>query len=257
MKKPSSIFSRKAFSLTEVMIAASITLVVVGLTLLVLLSMTKLYVRTDIKNSVSEDYRDLTRLLAEQGNQSNGFFIYKSFAAADRTNATQQIGPATDPKNASGDMVVFVYFSMQDILKNPNAMGVSRIAGFFREDPSNNKSPIRYFDSAKDNWGQTFSPASPAVLAIPAAGSGAAIESLLPPESFKSKCKIVALHTMGAAVDGATGGLSLFYNNTTTNNAPSFTVTGYILRSQASSGSGVAGYESQTAFNLTITPRSN
>lgn len=248
---------KKGFSVMEIMTAASIGALVIGLTLLVLLAITKLYVRTDIKNSVSEDYRDMTRLLSEQGNQSNGFFIYKSFAAADRATASQQIGPNTDPTLASGDLVVFVYFSLRDIKTDPNLQGVSRIVGFYREDPSNKSSAIRYFDSAKDNWGQSFSVASPATLPIPAAGAGEAIEGLLPPESYKSKFKVVALHTMGAASDNATGGLSLFYNNTQTNNAPSFTVTGFILRKVSAAGAGALGYESQTAFNLTITPRSN
>ena len=243
---------KRAFTLSEVMMASGITILLSGMTIFILIAVSKIYIKSEIKNMVSEDYRSFTRLLAEQGNTSNGFYIYRSMKATDRLTAADQV-EAGD----SGDLVVFVYFSVKDVKTDPNQQGLTRIVGFFRETPGKVNSAIRWFDSSKQNWGQTFSPGNPITLPIPPnTDTNYAIEELLPPESFKSNCPVLAQHTMGAAT-GTSGGLKLFYNNTTTNNTPSLTVTGFILRARANSGGGVTGYESQTAFNLAITPRSN
>ena len=206
-----------------------------------MLAALKVYIKTDIKNSVSEDYRDVSRLLVEQGNMSGGFFLYPNFST--HTSAADRVGIG-----ASGDYVVFIFFSIKNIKSDPNSHGASRIIGVFRENPGVASSPIRWFDSSKQNWGQTFSAAAPATLANGETG----LEALLPPASFMTSCPVIAKHTLGSAADTAAGGgLSLFYNN-----GNSCHVTGYILRSKSSSGSASPGYESQTAFNLTVSPRS-
>lgn len=242
---------RLGFTLSEVMIAASVGLIIIALCLGVMLSLTKVYIRTDIKNSVSEDYRDLSRQMMEQGNLSNGFYVYTSFNEADRNKAEKRI-----PSGGSGDLVVFVFYSVGDISSSPNMQGISRVLGFFREQAGSAVSPIRCFDSAKQSW-----PGSPTVgkPVLPTAGNKhVLIESLIPPQTFLENCPTLVNHTMGAATDTSGGTLKLFYNSTTNLYGPSLNVTGYILRSRGTSGSSIVGqdsYQSRTAFNFTVAPR--
>lgn len=241
---------RRGFTLSEVMTATFVTVVLTALVFGITVAIMKQSRTTEIKNSVSDDYREMTRVLVEQGNMSNRFFIYPSFAAADRANKSCRILPYRTPSESSGDLVLFVFFSIKDIKTSPNLQGVSRVLGAFREKTGNTPSSIRWFDSARHNWGQTFSPASPA--SIPTDDTG--IEALLPPESFLSRCPVLANHTRGVASSSAGGDYNLFYNND-----KSLHITGFITRATPGSdnspvAAGVA--QSQTAFNLTISPRS-
>lgn len=232
------------FTLSEVMTAAAITVILTALVLGLMLAMSKQYRSTEIKNSVSDDYREMTRVLVEQGNMANGFYVYPSFAAADRAGAANRVGVGK-----SGDLVLFVFFSIKDIKTSPNLQGVSRVMGAFREKSTNAPSAIRWFDSARHNWGQTFNAAAPVVIPLDLTG----IEALLPPASFAAKCPVLANHTRGASTAGGAVS-SLFYNND-----KSVHITGFITRSGTDSANapiaaGVA--QSQTAFTLTISPRS-
>lgn len=244
--------ARRGFTLAEVMLAAGVGVLILGMTLGVMIALTRVYVKSDIKNSVSEDYRDMSRVMMEQGNLSNGFYLYRSFATADRNSAATQI-----KSGGSGDFVVFVYYGIGDITRSPNMQGVSRVLGFFRENPSLATSPIRYFDSNRQTWPGAPSPTAPV---NPTAGNKTVlIESLLPPVSYLPSCPVLVQHTMGATDAGTTGGaLSLFYNSSANISCPSLNVTGYIIRAQGTTGasvSGAGGYQSQTAFNFTVSPR--
>lgn len=243
---------RKAFTLAELEISLGVSVLISGMSLLVLLAVLRLYVVSDIKTSVSEEYRRMKRVMVDQGCMSNGFYIYPSFNAADRKLSSNQV-----PVGGAGDFVVFVFFSLKDIKEDPNYQRVSRIMGFFRENPGDVKTPVRWFDSEVHNWGQSFSASNPAQVPIPNSGENFAIEALLPPESFRLNCPVLANYSMGAIDDTMGAGRSMFYNMTKTNNSPAFLVSGFVLRSTSSAGSAVLGYESQTAFNLTIVPRSN
>lgn len=254
---------RRAYTLMEVMVATSVGVLMMLVVMMVLYTLGRMYTSADIKNTVSEDYRELTRLLAEQGNLSNGFYIYRSFDSADRNGGNNTDGiPDQIGTGNSGDFVVFIYYSMQDIKTSPNMQRVSRIVGFYRTQTSDPAvSQIRWFDSAKHNWGQTFSATNPATLAI----DGTGVEALLPSpksnsaadlatyNSAVSNFPVLAFQTMGTAADDSAGQkLRLFYNN----NAKSFSVSGMIIRKQTGSGTTAVNYKSQSAFNLTIAPRS-
>ncbi len=245
--------SRRGFTLPEIMTAVGISSILFAMVFTMMVMIAKVYKRTEIKNSVSEDYRDLTRRLVEQGNLSNGFFVYPGFAATDRDAPADRlpVGAPGDPTvNASGDLVVFVYFSIKDIGTSANMQGVSRLMGAFRENPGSTASPIRWFDSTLHNWGQTFSAANPAIL--PADGTG--LEALLPPAGFRASCPILANHVLGSAHTASGNTLNLFYNG-----GKSLYITGFIIRATTgaqNTTSNASVYESQTAFNLTVSPRS-
>lgn len=244
MRNPARIRSR-GFTVTEVMIATSLMVILFTLVLGMLIAVTRVYKRTEIKNSVSEDYRDLTRRLVEQGNLSNGFFVYPSFSSADRDAVTDRLGAGM-----SGDLVIFVYFSIKDIGVSANLQGVVRVIGAFRENPGSASSPIRWFDSASQNWGQTYNPNNPVILPF----DGTGLEELLPPESFRSSCPVLANHVLGSADTAAGSALNLFYND-----GKSLYITGFIVRATTGTqnvASNASIYESQTAFNLTVSPRS-
>ncbi len=237
---------RRGFTLTEVMTATTITLILTAMVLGLLLAMTRQFRDTEIKTSVSDDYREMTRVIVEQGNMANAFYVYPSFAAGDRVNKASQI-----PHAGSGDLVLFVFYSFQDIKTSPNLQGVCRVLGVFRENSGNVLSPIRWFDSAKHNWGQSFSPANP--LTLPLDGTG--IESLIPPASFASSCPVLANHARGAAQDSLGVTQDMFYNDAN----KTLHVTGFITRAgvdapNAPVAAGVA--QNRIPFNLTASPRS-
>lgn len=249
-RAPRQASRRRGFTLSEVMTATFVTMILTALVLGLMVAITKQSRSTEIKNSISDDYREMTRVLVEQGNMSNRFFIYPSFASADRANKSCRVLPYRTPSESSGDLVLFVFFSLKDIKTSPNLQGVSRVLGAFREKTGDAPSAIRWFDSARHNWGQTFSPSKPAI--IPTSDTG--IEALIPPESFASQCPVLANHVRGAASSSAGGDYNLFYNND-----KSLHITGFITRATTGSdnrapAAGVA--QSRTAFNLTISPRS-
>jgi len=247
---------RKAFTLVEVLVATTIGFTVMTVALLMLYAVTRTYRSTDIKNTVSEDFRELTRLMVEQGDLSNGYFIYKTFdTVADRDSASDVIGSGD-----SGDFVVFIYYSMADIKTSPNYQRVSRIVGFYRTQTSDpTVSQIRYFDSLKHNWGQAFSVANPATLAM----DGTGVEALLPKpkststsdqaaySSVVSQFPTLTFQAMGTAADDSDA-LRLFYNI----NGKCMSISGMVVRKQTASGGVAVNYKSQNAFNLTISPRS-
>lgn len=241
---PARQVGRPAFTLVELMVSASILTISLALTFGVLLAVTRLNVRTTLKDELSADFRSVTRLLADQGRLANTFRIYKSFAESDRVSGVGQ-GRAGGPVGVaqSGDLVVFVYFSSADIGGALSAQRISRIIGVFREDSGGGVGPLRYFDSAIHNWKQTFSTASPA----PAVST---IEQLLPPYSYLSQCPVLAQLTLGTV--GTTTDLNTFYNLNNT----ALLVNGMIFKEKSNSGAGLYGFESKNAYNLTITPRS-
>lgn len=251
MKKMSQQLNRRSgFTLLEVMTASFVVMILTALVLSMLMAIVRQSRTTEIKNSVSNDYRKMTRQLVEQGNMSNRFFIYPSFADQDRNDASKRISPYHTPSESSGDFVIFIFFSIKDIKTSPNLQGISRVMGAFREKTGNEPSAIRWFDSAQHDWGQNFSSAKPAI--IPTDDSG--IESLLPPESFATRLPVLANHARGAASYSAGGDYNLFYNND-----KSLHITGFITRFTTTGENHIPTtdvLQSQNVFNLTISPRS-
>lgn len=244
----------RGFTLVEVQVTSAIVLLIAALVLSMVVFMMKLYSKTDIRNSVSESYRSLNRVLLEKGNMANQSFVYPRFDRASNlpivSVATQhsvlgESGGVAFPY--SGDYLVFVYYSFSDLKTSPDMMGVSRIVGVFRENSGSVLSNIRYFDSDQDNWGQTFSKAKPVML-----NDTVTVESLLPNSSDYTRFRVLAKHSMGVVSEGAANDyLGMFY-------VPFYGVTsvsGLIIRPTSESGGGVAGFQSQTAFNLTVSQR--
>lgn len=223
---------RRAFTLAEVVVASSILLLVITLSLGLFMTITRMNVRTELKDLLDSDFRSITRVLADQARTANTFRVYKSFS--DRTEAGAGQG---------GDLVVLVSFSTADIGEAPNSQRISRVIGVFRENSMNKIGAIRSFDSDTQDWGQGFGYATPAA-------AGAKIKDLLPPATFLASCPVLAGLTLGTAGGGTD--LNAFFNI----NGTSFLVNGMVYKETTTSGSGISGYQSKNAYNLTITPRS-
>lgn len=262
--------SRRAFTLAEVSVAAALTLVMVTLTLGVVLHIAGINARTDIKDQLDGDFRKVVNVLMENGRVANAFRIYRSF---EKHAASANLSEGdTAGTGESGDLVVFAFHTTAtDLLAaNPNAVPagkpvttpaprIRRILGVYRDSSYNNGfGAIRWFDSDRHAWGQSFSSSKPAPAGTP-------IETLLPDTAAKTKFPVLAEMTLGAIGSGTTASAdsSIFYNI----NGNTFTVNGLIYKKRTTSGGIASGgfatgpgattrYDAKNIFNITITPRS-
>ena len=193
------------FTLAEVLVSMTLIAMLGSLMAALLLGTTRTYLRAEKKVAVQSDFNRVGQVFTEQGNRSNGFFLYRTFATGHRNASSKQLGAGE-----SGDFVVFIHYCLSDVRSSPNSQRVARVVGLFREDQGNGFSDIRWFDSDKQNWGQTFGPASPADISSPNS-----VESLLPSASYLRQCPVLISHSYDAAVaagsDASVRGL--FYND--------------------------------------------
>lgn len=237
---------RRAYTLTEVMISSAILILTIGMSLSLLVALTRLNLKTTLKDEMGSDFRRITRVMVEQGRLANTFRIFKSFETKDRTRSPAQQNDwrgAAVARGESGDLVVFIYFASADIGGSLNAQRITRLIGVYREHSGGAVSPLRYFDSSVHNWGQTFNPENPAAAT-------ATVEELMPSYGYLKSFPVLAQLTLGTS--GSAADVNAFLNLTDT----SVLVNGMIFKSGSGSITRLSGYESKNAYNLTITPRS-
>lgn len=155
--------SRLAFTLPEVLLVLGIMAgVLTGATAFFMASHRALFVSTE-KLKINRDIRTVTSEMMNHARDANMFFIYPSFATADRDDPgdRQWMG-------GSGDLLVLVFHRPWPAAGDPEHL--TRIVGYFRAPDENNMGPVRRFDL---RWSPSNYPRADQVL----------VESLLPPES--------------------------------------------------------------------------
>lgn len=162
---------RKGLTVTEMLIAMSISLVVATAVFAIFLQALKIYKYEEKKLTINRQIRDFTTELTENATFANYALIYPDFLT--RKNIVTVKNPVTGQTTTtgislqvedgqSGDMMVLAYVDPDDDTK------IQKIIGYYREiiDPEKTDipAPVRRFEV-------TFSPstASPAVDLIPKA----------------------------------------------------------------------------------------
>lgn len=216
--------SRRAFTLIEVAISASIFLVVVGLTMGIVLAVAKLNLRTEQKENLNEDFRRMAQVISDVGRTSSAFQIHPAYN--DRARAVGD--------GESGDLLVFVSYAAADVTGDPNNHSIARIVGVYLDSAADPNAPksLRWFDSKRMNWGVSF----------PAPGD-TPIANLLPSASTQAGTELARL------AQGTIRGRMFYQINST-----SLMINGMIYRANAGNDTGAA--DARSAYNLTITPRS-
>ena len=130
--------SRAGFTLVELMIAASLSLIVIGgVTAFVIYSGRMIFV-TNEKIRINDDIRDLTNQMTDVARDANLFMVYPDFTS-DKSRP-QYTGE-------TGDLLVLVF---QDE-GYPEAPGVvrriTRVVGYYRDRGEENRGPVRRFDT--------------------------------------------------------------------------------------------------------------
>jgi prepilin-type N-terminal cleavage/methylation domain-containing protein len=196
--------SRRAFTLPEIMIVATIFgLVMAGVLPFFIFNLKSQYV-AEQKLLINGDIRKVTNQMVEYARESNTFVIYQAFAAQNRWDGVAETRDADgnsavnffdrQQNGASGDFMVLIYYSdpyFNTLLYDGNASNnptitsgvVSRMVGYWiapnRRFPGENAVYTFDTDTYKGagatwstSWGATF----PATLS-----STVTFESLLPP----------------------------------------------------------------------------
>lgn len=129
---------RAGFSLTELMVAGSLALVVIaGVTTFVITSGRMVYV-TEEKSRINRDIRDLTNEMTDVARDANLFLIYPEFSS-DKSRP-QYTGE-------TGDMLVLV-FQEEGYPESPGVVRrITRVVGYYRDRGENNRGPVRRFDT--------------------------------------------------------------------------------------------------------------
>jgi len=130
--------SRAGFTLVELMIAASLSLIVIGgVTTFVIYSGRMIFV-TNEKIRINDDIRDLTNQMTDVARDANLFMIYPDFRS-DKSRP-QYTGE-------TGDLLVLV-FQDEGYPESPGVVRrITRVVGYFRDRGEENRGPVRRFDT--------------------------------------------------------------------------------------------------------------
>lgn len=170
----------KGFTLVEILIAMTITFVVIAGIMSFYIQFYKIGFTNEQRNRINRDIRQLTGELSRTGRQANDFFIYKSIGETDRDTASDR-----QLDGRSGDLLVFVFSD------DSSSNETDRLIAYYRETDSSGQDalgPVKRFE-------RIFDPASQ----LP-------VESLIPSVADINDAKDVVELSRGLS-DGR-----LFYN---------------------------------------------
>lgn len=109
---------KKGYTLVEVLIAMSLMLGILAISMGFLMESTMINFKSTAKNNINRDLRSVMTRMAIEAKQANFFLIYASAAGSDRNEATDRI-----PPNGSGDALLLVrkgrYSDMEDMGMDP------------------------------------------------------------------------------------------------------------------------------------------
>lgn len=129
---------RRGFTLIELMMSASLGLVVIFGASGFVMHTGRLVFVTGEKLRINDDVRDLTNQMTDVARDANHFLIFPDFAAD--KNRPQYTGE-------TGDMLVLV-FQEENYPNSPGAVRrITRVVGYYRDRDENNRGPVRRFDS--------------------------------------------------------------------------------------------------------------
>ena len=212
--------NKKGFSLIELLIALSISTMVIGGLLSFNIQLVKGGMFTEQKNQINRDIRKITTELSDVAKESNYFQIYPSFTLADRDDPVDRLY-----SNQSGDLVLFVFTSENTV--GLGTFPVERIVGYFRESTTRGElldvGPVKKFDVS-------FS--TPIDIT-----SGTLLESLIPTESASGITEVIEL-SKGTAQG------NMFYNL----GNKSVMINGQLYH-------GEKGIRASDTYNFTVSPR--
>lgn len=178
--------SKKGFTLAEMNIALFVGLLGMLAIMGFVVEHFRINFKSEQRNLANHDMRRFAADVLLYGKDSQYFYMYNSFAAADRNSASNRLA-----QGIAGDFVVFVT-EQTPTLPSSGPRPIQQIVGFFKDTATagtiNNTFPIREFVL-------TFNPASTS-----------SVESLLPTESSYANYKIVAPGAVGLTNN------MLFYN---------------------------------------------
>lgn len=229
---------RAGFTLAEVMVSFAVFIIVLTLTLGVVTAIAKISVKTEAKEKLNGDYRAMTHVIADIGRTANAFRIYSDYAPDHRKAASDAL-----LTGQAGDFIVLVTYSTEDIGGAPNTQRIGRIVGIYRDGTGSGPEKLRWFDSERHAWRQTFSKSNPAP-------ASATIEELLPPAAYHGPV-LTGLAQGTAGGIGDSRGLFIKLNDL------SFMLNGAIYRNTGDASTNTSGgQDAKSAYNLVVTPRS-
>lgn len=134
---------KKGLTIVELLIALTITTMVLGGLLSFNIQLVKGGMFSEQKNQINRDIRKITTELSDVSKESNYFVIYESFDKSDRDEPEDRLY-----SNQSGDFVIFVYTSETAV--GFGIFPVERIVGYYRESNDVGElvdvGPVRKFD---------------------------------------------------------------------------------------------------------------
>lgn len=171
---------KKAFTLVEIMVAAVILLLMIGIVLNFFVEHLRAGFVSEQRNLVNIDMRRFTQEMVNNGRSASYFTMYNSFASADRDTSTDRLSSGN-----AGDLIVFVYQTAPNP-SDPNVRPIEKIIGYYKDTSTGT---VKTFT-------KEFSPAS-----------SNSVESLIPAVSEAASFRDVA-----EDFEGLSNG-RLFYNN--------------------------------------------
>ena len=181
---------KKAFTLVELLIAMSISAIVIGGLLSFNIQLIKGGLYSENKNKINRDVRKVTSDLGGAAKEANYFVIYSSFESADRDDPDDRL-----VSDQSGDFILFVHTAPKYVSFGVHP--VERLVGYYRSarkiEGLTNVGPVMKFDV-------TFS--SPVDITN---SDAATLEDLIPSKSSVKADEILELSK------GTANG-KLFYN---------------------------------------------
>ena len=213
--------NKKAFTIVELMIALTITALILGGLMSFNIQLIKGGLFSENKNKINRDVRKITNELGDVAKESNYFVMYSSFSAADRNDSEDRL--VTDQ---SGDFLLFVQTAPTYVSFGVHP--VSKLVGYYRSAGSveelSNVGPVMKFEV------ELSTP-------VDITDSSTTLESLIPSEGTVVAEEILEL-SKGTA-DG-----KLFYN---------FQNKSAMINGQIYHGN-VTGRVTDT-YNFTVSPR--
>jgi hypothetical protein len=178
----------RAFTITELMIASTILLIMVTAVLSLFINMMKSYKYNTFRLSINKDVRTFTNELTDTATFANYFIILSDFSTRTvGTSPNEVLGYLADGE--SGDCLLLVFKDTADDTK------VTRLIGYYHDPDADGLGPVRKFDTS-------FSPSV----------SGLSLWTLMPSTTtLHTNPDIISAGTIGKANGTSTSG-KLFYN---------------------------------------------
>lgn len=170
---------KKGFTLVEIMIAATLLLIMIGVILNFFVEHLRAGFISEQRNLVNMDMRRITQEMVNEGRSASYFRLYNSFASGDRDASADQLGAGSN-----GDLLVFVYQEAPNPASS-TVRPIEKIVGYYRDAATGT---IKTFT-------RNYSPAS-----------ASALESLIPAVS-----EVGTFRDIANDLEGLSGG-KIFHN---------------------------------------------